>query len=179
MIVRTAKRLFSRHGSKRVTIEELSREAGVSKVTFYKHFENKVDLVTTIRDEWMDEGFRKFDEINALDISFPEKIDLMTEWKVKVARRVNADFILELVSSDDTKERFKRGYLGNIKAAQQKGEIRADIDPELYWMVIEKLGELVKDGSWKRVCPDAGQYQKQLRTLLFYGLLVRKEGGSQ
>lgn len=72
-IVRTAKRLFSRHGSRRVTVEELCREAGVSKVTFYKHFENKVDLVRTIRDEWLDEGFRKFDEINALDLPFPRR----------------------------------------------------------------------------------------------------------
>jgi AcrR family transcriptional regulator len=40
-ITETAIRLFSQFGTKRVTIEEICRTAGVSKVTFYKHFKNK------------------------------------------------------------------------------------------------------------------------------------------
>jgi AcrR family transcriptional regulator len=174
-IVQTAIRLFSRHGSKRVTVEELCREAGVSKMTFYKYFPNKVELVRTIRDDLMEEGFAKFDEISALDLPFPKKIDLMTRWKVEYAARVNADFIRELVSNDELLVEFKRRYLANITSAQQKGELRSDIDPEFLWLVVEKLGELVKDGSWKALFSDLSQYQQQLRTLLFYGLLTRKE----
>jgi len=51
-----------------------------------------------------------------------------------------------------------------------------DNDPEFLWLVVEKLGELVKDGTWQKVCSDLGRYQRQLRTLLFYGLLARKGG---
>ncbi|UCH10620.1 MAG: TetR/AcrR family transcriptional regulator [Fidelibacterota bacterium] len=174
-IIQTAERLFARFGSRRVTVEELCREADVSKMTFYKYFANKVELVRTIRDNWEDEGFRKFDEINALEIPFPEKIDLMTQWKVEFAQRINADFIRELVSTDDAVERFKRRYLGNISNAQKKGEIRRDIDPEFLWLVVEKLGELFKEGSWKQVFTDPSQYQQQLRTLIWYGLLMRGE----
>ena len=173
-IIQTAERLFARFGSKRVTVEEICREADVSKMTFYKYFPNKVALVQTIRDTCEDEGFRKFDEINALDIPFPEKIDLMTQWKVEFGQRINTDFIRELISTDDTMERFKRRYLGNISKAQQRGEIRPDIDPEFLWLAVEKLGELFKDGSWKRVFSDPSQYQQQLRTLIWYGLLTRE-----
>ena len=49
---------------------------------------------------------------------------------------------------------------------------------DLLWLVVERLGDLVKDGSWKRVCEDLGDYQRQLRTLLWYGLLSREEVGS-
>jgi len=174
-IIRTGESLFSRFGSRRVTVEELCREAGVSKMTFYKYFPNKVELVRTIRDDLIEEGFRKFDEINAMDLPFPEKIDLMTRWKVEFATRVGAAFIRELVSTNDAVERVKRGYLGNIVKAQKKGEIRSDIDPEFLWLIVEQLGELVKDGSWKRVCSELGEYQRQLRTLIFYGLLTREE----
>jgi len=174
-IIHTAERLFSRFGAKRVTVEEVCREADVSKMTFYKYFPNKIELVRTIRDEWEEEGFRKFDEINAMDLPFPEKINLMTRWKVEFASRVNAGFIRELVSTDDAIERFKRRYLGNIISAQEKGEIRSDIDPEFLWMVVEKLGELVKEGSWKKVFSEISQYQEQLRTLIWYGLLTREE----
>ena len=177
LIVQTGERLFTRHGAKRVTIEELCREAGVSKPTFYKHFRNKVALVRFIRDRYVELGFARFEEISALEIPFPEKIDLMTRWKVEHASRIGAPFIRELVSIDDAVGRFKRGYLGNVRKAQQRGEVRDDIDPELLWLVVEKLGDLVRDGSWKSVCPDLGDYQRQLRTLIWYGLLTREEGG--
>ncbi|UCD39298.1 MAG: helix-turn-helix transcriptional regulator, partial [Fidelibacterota bacterium] len=78
--MRTAEHLFSRFGARRVTVEEICREANVSKMTFYKYFPNKVELVRTIRDNWEEEGFMRFDEINAMDLPFPEKIDLMTRW---------------------------------------------------------------------------------------------------
>jgi AcrR family transcriptional regulator len=174
-IVRTAEGLFSRFGAKRVTVEEVCREAEVSKMTFYKYFPNKVELVRNIRDNWVEEGFRKFDKINAIDLPFPEKINLVTRWKVEFTTRVNAEFIRELVSTDDAIEQFKRRYLGNIKRAQEKGEVRSDIDPEFLWLVVEKLNEMVREGSWKSVFSKLGEYQHQLRILLWYGLLTRKE----
>lgn len=80
-ILRLAERLFSRYGSKRVTIEEICKQAGVSKPTFYKHFKNKFDLVRTLHDDLVDRGFARFDEICAMQIPFPAKIDLMGQWK--------------------------------------------------------------------------------------------------
>ncbi len=47
--------------------------------------------------------------------------------------------------------------------------------PEFLWLIIEKLGDLFKEGTWSRVFSELSQYQQQLRTLLWYGLLTRKE----
>ena len=174
-ILCTAQDLFSRFGATRVTVEEICRKAGVSKMTFYKYFHNKIELVRTIRDDLVEEGFRKFDEIDAMEIPFPEKIDLMTQWKVEFSSRVSAEFIQELVSLDDAKDRAKMRYLRNISRAQKKGEIRSDIDPEFLWMVTEKLYELVKEGTWKTVFSDFSRFQEQLRNLIFYGMLTRPE----
>ena len=174
-IVSAAETLFTRHGSKRVTVEEICRQAHVSKMTFYKHFANKTALVRHIRDIYVEEGFRKFDDINALDIPFSRKIDLMTHWKVEFGTRINAEFIREMVSIDDVVAGVKRRFLNNLTAARKSGEIRDDIDPEFLWMVTEKLSELVKEGTWKEVFSDFSQYQYQARTLVFYGLLSRTE----
>ena len=122
----------------------------------------------------MEEGFREFDKISELDMPYPEKIQLMTKWKVELSTRIGVDFIREMISIDDTVEEIKKRFLGNITAAQAEGEIRQDIDPEFLWMVVEKLNELTRDGSWKRVCADYGQYQTQMRNLIFFGLLTRK-----
>jgi AcrR family transcriptional regulator len=174
-IILTAERLFSRFGSKRVSVEELCREAGVSKMTFYKYFANKAELIRTIRDNWIDLGFRRFDRINATDIPFPEKIDLMTRWEVEFSSRINTEFIREVLSTKDVEKRFKQGYLGNIAQAQAKGEIRRDIDPEFLWLVQRKLGELFRNESWKDVPMGFDQFQEQLRKLVYFGLVTRKE----
>jgi hypothetical protein len=42
-------------------------------------------------------------------------------------------------------------------------------------MVTEKLYELVKDGSWQNVFSDFSRFQRQVRTLIFYGLLSRTQ----
>jgi len=174
-IVTAAEKLFTRFGAKRVSVEEICRKANVSKMTFYRYFTNKIVLVRHIRDVYVEDGFRKFDEIKALDIPFAEKVDLMTHWKVAFGDRIGAGFIREMVSIDDVVASVKERFLGNLKEAREKGEIRKDIDPEFLWMVIDKLSELVRDGSWKTVCDDFGDYQYQMRTLIFYGLLSRAE----
>jgi len=174
-ILSTAESLLSRFGAKRVTVEEICREAEVSKMTFYNYFPNKVELIRCIRDNWIEVGFKKFDEINALDLPFPEKINLMTRWRVEFFSRINSEFIRELISMDEVVEKAKQRYLSNIVSAQKNGEIRSDIKPELLWLVTEKLFEITKEGKWKSVFTDYSQYQEQMRNLFFFGLLTRPE----
>ncbi len=170
-LIETAKNLFFKHGVKRITIEEICKESNVSKVTFYKYFSNKNELVRHIRDELIEEGFSEFDEINELDIGFPEKVELITQWRIDFFSNIKSDFIQDILSVEDTIEEMKRRYLKNIEAAQIKGEVRNDLSPELIWLVTEKLNELVKDGSWKEIFTDYREFQKQIRRMYFYGLL--------
>ena len=47
-IIQAGRHLFWKYGMKRVSIEEICREAGVSKMTFYKYFANKTALALYI-----------------------------------------------------------------------------------------------------------------------------------
>ncbi len=54
-LVAAAIELFYRHGFAAVGIDQVIRSAGVTKTTFYKHFESKDDLMVAAvkrRDEW-------------------------------------------------------------------------------------------------------------------------------
>lgn len=82
-LLETAKALFFRHGIRRVTIEEICAESKVSKVTFYKYFKDKNDLIRIIRDELTQIGFARLDEINSLPLSYPEKVEMMTAWRIQ------------------------------------------------------------------------------------------------
>ena len=174
-IVEAGETLFGRHGAKRVTVEEICLQAGASKMTFYKYFANKAALVRHIRDNWVEAGFRKFDEIDGLELPYEEKINLMTAWKVEFGAKLGAQFIRELSSIDDIVDEVKRRFLGNITRAQNRGDLRKDISPELIWLVSEKLYELVKDGTWRTAVSDFSEYQKQIRAILFFGLLTRED----
>lgn len=172
-LVETAKTLFYKHGVKRVTVEEICEKANVSKVTFYKYFSNKDAIVRHIRDELMEAGFAKYDEIVALDISFPEKIDLITQWRVEFFSQMKSEFIEDIVSFEETMAEMKKRFMANIAIAQARGEVRTDLSPGLIWLAAEKLNEIVVDGSWKDAVSDYNELHRQLRTLYFHGLLAK------
>lgn len=179
-LLKTSRELFLKHGSKRVTIEEICRKAKVSKVTFYKYFKNKPALISYIGDELMEEGFSRFDEISEMDISYTEKINLMSEWRIDFFSLMNTEFVSEMMSLDTVVEEARSRFLKNITLAQAQGDIKPDISPDLIWLLTEKLNEIGRDGEWKSLFSDYSQFQDQLRTIIFFGLLTSpKENASQ
>ena len=73
-ITQTAYKLFWKHGISRVSIEEICREAGVSKMTFYKFFSNKKELGEKVIDNIIDESLEKYRSLMKEEISFEKKI---------------------------------------------------------------------------------------------------------
>jgi AcrR family transcriptional regulator len=172
-LLETAKTLFFRHGIRRVTIEEICAESKVSKVTFYKYFKDKNDLIRVIREELTQIDFARLDEINALPLSYPEKVESMTAWRMQFFASMQGDFIKEIIDINSVSEEIKKRYLANIRQAQAEGEIDPTLSPEMIWLVTEKFNEIVKDGNWENYLPDHIQAQAQLRQMYFYGLLKR------
>ena len=174
-LVETATDLFTRFGIKRVPVEEICQLADVSKMTFYRLFRNKTDLVRQLHDELVERGFAKFDEINAQDIPFTQKIALMGQWKQDYMSRLSQGFYRELIDVEHSVAEYKRRYLENIQSAQRAGDVRDDVDPEFLWILLEKVGELFADESLLQVCENLGEAQRQIRTIIWYGLLRREE----
>ena len=170
-LVETAKGLFLKHGIKRVTVEEICEKASVSKVTFYKYFSDKLELARIIVDQLNDEGFSKFDEINRLDLPYPEKVDLMTQWRAAFFSQMSTEFIEDALVFEDVKQEVEKRYLRNIVDSQEKGEIRPDLSPEFILMVTEKMNDIAKDGTWKSIFSDFNEFQRQIRKMYYYGIL--------
>lgn len=51
-IIGAANTLFSRQSYVGTSIEDIAREAGISRVTFYKHFKTKMDVAVGILDQY-------------------------------------------------------------------------------------------------------------------------------
>src|SRR6056297_2842708 len=96
-ILATGKALFLKHGFKRVTIEEVCTEAKVSKMTFYKHFSNKMELVKAIVIKMGEEAMDRYRKIMHRNIPFTEKIELQIQMKMEGTSEMSSEFMDDLL----------------------------------------------------------------------------------
>jgi len=73
-IITKAKELFGLYGFKSVTMDDISREAGMSKKTVYNNFDSKKDLISHLIEETKVELTSKIKEIQDQDISSLHKL---------------------------------------------------------------------------------------------------------
>jgi AcrR family transcriptional regulator len=174
-IITTAEVLLNRYGIKRVRVEDICREAEVSKMTFYKYFSNKIDLARQIWNLWMDQGYAKLDEIDALDVSLQEKIRLMFQWKTNFIKRLNKEFIEELMDLRirTDQQRILDRFELFIAKAQKRGEIRTDINPQFLIAVVDKLYELADNRQLVARYDDLMEFHREVKDFFWYGIIAR------
>lgn len=182
-IVETSEILFKRFGIKRVTVEEICQKANVSKMTFYKYFPNKVELVKYIWNQWYEEGIGKFDEINAMNIPVTEKLPLMIKWKMELISDMSMEFIEEYIHVSPELQKFMQEYLQKgykhfsnyIVNWQKNGDIRPEIRPEFLIAVIDKLQEVFGNDNLRKLYNDHSEFVHELQKLFFYGIVPRPD----
>jgi AcrR family transcriptional regulator len=182
-IMQKAKELFIRHGIKRVTVDEICKTSDVSKMTFYKFFRNKTELIKRIITEMKNEAYAHFDSIMSKDIPFHEKAKWRIKYKLEKIREYGDLFLYELREIPDlqpfliemNKEDINE-ILEFVKRGQEEGAIHENIKPEFYQFLLEQLGFMMEDERLKEIFPDTGQRFEELINVLFYGVF-KKQGG--
>ena len=177
-IVTAATNLFNRYGIRRVTVEEICRKAGTSKMTFYKHFENKLDLFKYIWNGVVDEAYRELDEIDALPISFTEKLKRIMDYKVSIMSSMSPEFTAELLDGtpelagfmESLRKRSFGLFLKFAERAQSRGDMRK-MRPELFLAMLDKMGEVAQNARLRALYDSEVDFVRELNDFLFYGLL--------
>ena len=174
-IIETAKNLFMRHGIKRVSVAEICNKAGASKMTFYKYFSNKIELVEHIWRNLLEEGFNKLDEIDAMDIPLPEKIQLMFKWKQDFVANISDIFIEEILPINIDVEEYRKRFMQFIVDAQKRGEVRPEIRPEFFIAVLDKLHELAFDEELIKRYPSFIEFNREIKDFFWFGIYARPD----
>lgn len=177
-IVEAATDLFTRFGVRRVTVEEVCRKAGASKMTFYKYFSNKMELVKRIWDGWLEEGYRKLYEIDAMPIPFYEKMQRIIEYKMGMLGRFDPDFVDELINvSPDMREFFEdlksknlTLFMRFVAKAQERGEMRV-MRPEFFLAVFDILRELLENSELRKAYANDIEFFREVHNFFFFGIL--------
>ncbi|MBN1352453.1 TetR/AcrR family transcriptional regulator [candidate division KSB1 bacterium] len=183
-IVKTAKTLFWKYGIRRVTIEEICREANVSKMTFYKHFANKAELAKFIYIKIQSEAMDKYQRIMAQPIPYPEKVKQSILLKIEFTDEISKEFITDFYKTADPElvqffnQKMKEGIqqvLNDFIDAQARGDLRPDIKPEFIQFFLEQMRDMLQDERLIRLYNSPQDLIIELINFLFYGILPRDE----
>jgi AcrR family transcriptional regulator len=153
-LIQTGEALFVKHGMRRVTVEEICHQAGVSKPTFYKYFENKAALARRIDELWIEEALQRILAI-----------------KQKLAARPGPEFLEDLIHLDIDLSHALRRVMRFLVKGQQQGDIRADVRPEFLMAAFDLLNSMQHDPRIRDLYEDAETLAGDVFKLFHYGAL--------
>lgn len=177
----SGKALFWKYGIRKVSVEEICKEAKVSKMTFYKFFSNKIALVKELLNDLANEGIQQQRDLLALDISFSEKVQKMLEMKLANTEGVSLELIQDIYRNPEksVQEFFEQKrnealqeFLNWMEASRAKGFIRADIKPDFILYIIGKIHEMASDKTFNELYDNQQEAIMALTRFFFYGIGV-------
>lgn len=183
-IFKTGKELFWKYGIKRVTIEEICKEAGVSKMTFYKFFPNKIEFAKIILEVEFEGSLNKFEHIIHGDLSFPEKVKRMLILKLGGTKDISKEFISDIYKNPDMGlkqfiEKQKQKSLGLfvdfLTDSQKNGLIRKDIKIDFILYYLNQTSQVFDDKQLVSKYDHPQDLIMESMNFMFYGVLPRNE----
>jgi AcrR family transcriptional regulator len=182
-IIKTARELFWKHGFRRVSVQEISEKSGVSKMTFYKYFPNKIDLAKSVFANEIEEGMIRFNKLMEENIPVPEKIKKMILLKAEGTNNISREFMddfylgtepeLKKFVEEKTRETWVN-MLKDWKRGQEKGIFRDDFKPEFLLQVSFKLIEILKDEKLAALYDSTQDFILEFTRFIAYGVSKRE-----
>ena len=187
-ILNTARQLFWKHGIRRVSVEEICREAGASKMTFYRSFPNKIELAKAMLQKMFDESMKEYSAIMALDIPFEEKVQKQLLLKFKGARGISAELVRDIYSNQEwglreymerrTEEALKV-IMNDFAQAQQKGWIRQDLRLDFILFLFHRMQDWITNEQLLASYPDTQDLIMEITNFFFYGIMPHESKGHE
>jgi len=162
-ITKTALKLFLRNGYEKTSLNQIAREVGITKPAIYHHFKNKDELIHEVLSLFFEEMGKwsraRFESCKTLKEllkaffqslkSFKEVADVLLGKEEESSRYSFLELLLAASKKDPTiQKRIEDGFLHSreflkekLLEAQKKGEIRKDIDCEIYAFQIHAIIE--------------------------------------
>ena len=178
-IIATGKELFWKFGFKRVTIEEIAREAGVSKMTFYKYFPNKMELAIVVLDEVFETSMENVRKLHDEHISPAETLKKILHLKSEGTRNISEEFIKDLYSYPEGElkaymETKMQNMFAEIIKVYEKGKedgwIRKDLNIPFLMLFNRKIINLFTDDEMLHYFDSSQDLVMEITNLIVYGI---------
>jgi AcrR family transcriptional regulator len=179
--------VFNERGFEATSMEELAARLGVTKSAIYHHVPSKVELLRLALDRALDALFAVTEESGATTGRAIDRLEHVVRGSVRVLAaelpfvtlllRLRGNSEIERTALQRRRE-FDRFVTGLVRAAEQEGDVRPDVDPAVTSRLL--FGTVNSLTEWYRptggLTPD--ELADALVTTTFAGLRSAPAGGA-
>jgi AcrR family transcriptional regulator len=186
-MMQAAMDLFCKYGTKKVSVEEICRYAGVSKMSFYRHFKDKDDITINVLRHYLNERMELFEGILRENIPFEEQLEKIVGIK-KERLGTTCDELIKEVMTDresvpgkvcrELVARQTQRARELFEDFQEKGYIRQDIKLDLVMYLLENLWNALHDKNLLAHYAGKEQLCGELVKATYYGILPGKNASA-
>ena len=183
-IFNTAREMFFKEGTKRVTVEAICSKAQVSKRTYYKYFRNKEAMILLVIDYIRKKEADVFDRIKTKEISFREKLYESLEYNLKALSDLDDIFFADVRNSgvqkidelmDEWDISSSRDFFEFVSEEQAKGRVRSDLSARyISHMLTTHMYDLVFDPEMIKIIPSFEERVRSLVDTFLLGILNKE-----
>ena len=179
-LLKSAKNLFWKYGLKRVTVEEICQDAGVSKMSFYRLFKNKLAIAKEVLNEEIQKTLDEYEALLNSNDPFVEKMEKTIHLKLKHANQIGLEFLQDLLLYGgeefqeflmEKRNESTKMVMDFFKKGQETGDVRKDFNLNLIPILSENLTSLASNEQMQRMYPSTAELIKDLTTFFFYGIV--------
>lgn len=183
-ILSATQKLFYKYEFRKVTVEDICKEANVSKMTFYKFFPNKLEVTKKMLDNIFGKAMADFDKMMDSDISFSEKMKQIVMMKVERSKDAEMVILQNLYTNTEPEILNHIQYWVNFGLdltkkhfvkAQQNGDMRNDISVGMIMIALDKMQDIAKDKRILEVYDNTLDFTMELTKLFLYGITNEEE----
>lgn len=183
-ILEASCRKFTTHGYKRVTVQEIASEIGISKKTIYKFFSSKDDILREVVVEKVNSLIKTLRNIQNSRGFAVDKIQMITEavgthvneqWqKILMEVRMNSPRLFKEIDKI-LQSKVALAWQNMFIDGQKKGWIRKDIDPVVFTTAyIGVVRELMKVDFLSKHSLTESEVPRQVFKIFTEGILTEK-----
>lgn len=88
--------LFKNYGVKSVTMDDISRELGISKKTLYQYFENKIDIINKVANFVINSEFNELNDLCAKNEHVIDQLRIISKYIIERNFSLNPSLIYSL-----------------------------------------------------------------------------------
>lgn len=177
-----ASELMQQFGIRTVTMDDISRDLGISKKTIYQYFKDKKELVNTITKLHLSSEKCKFEGTATESENGVHELILVSHCLRESMKDMKMSLMNELQKfypeAWQMYEDFKRGVMleaitGVIKRGQKEGLFRPEVDPDLIAVMrIEQVQTFIMSNPFHREEYSLSEVQMQLFDHFIHGLFT-------
>ncbi len=181
-IKESTKNLIWEKGIKDTSIVDICKNADISRMTFYREYNNKNEIVIEIFSEHYQELTNKHLIILNKPIPFIERLNELIYIKLDFINNMSRNLINDLLHQknpelklllEEQRQKSFEILFQQIITEQKKGHFRKDINLEFLKYYLNKLSEFILDPNLISIFPDTSELIKEINKIFYFGILER------